>query len=477
MPTSPVLGPRPNHMPTLGARLKTYHASPYLEVSTTDCTNPDGRALTPAYRSSDAKTLLIPTRLARLLRSRTPLTTEQLSASELTALLEQRLICEDPSAERARQYATAEKAATEVGLRKFVLMPTSYCNMGCEYCGQEHVRGATTSEHRSAVTTRVIAALNEPQTHTVHVRWFGGEPLMAFAAIRSMSKDIVEAAESSRTDYSALLITNGALLDLRKLRTLAHECAVGVVNITLDGTREVHDRHRPLKSGNGSYDRITSLLSAAVEMPEFDKVSFLIRTNVDVGNDAHVAPFLQAMADLGLGNRANVSFELHEVHAWGNDVTHLQLARQAYAAKELEWFALMDQLGLAHSLLPTVVKKNVCVATSREAEVVDAAGGVFSCTEQPLVPGLEDTQLTTLDQLAATARRPRGQFDSWATSVAEGEQRCSTCSLLPVCGGACPKSWADGTPACPSLRINIDQRLRLTATRHGLTPLDAVAAS
>ena len=456
----------------------TFHASPYIEVGTTDCTNSDGRALTPLYRSSDATTLLVPTRLARLLRDRGELRADEVSDGDLASLLEHRLICAVPDAERGRQYAAAERAGTAVGLRKFVLMPTSYCNMGCEYCGQEHVRGGTTPQHRATVTARVTAALADPDTHTVTVRWFGGEPLMAFAAIRSMSREMVTAAERHQTDYSSMIITNGALLDLRKLRTLAHECAVRVVNITLDGTREVHDRHRPLKSGNGSYDRITQLLSTAIDMPEFDDVTFLIRTNVDVQNDEHVVPFLHEMADLGLANRPQVSFELHEIHPWGNDVAHLQMTRQKYAEKEIEWFTVMDELGLTHSMLPTVVKTNVCVATSREAEVLDASGGVFSCTEQPLVPGLEHTRLASIDELAATARRPAGQFDTWAESVAAGEQRCSTCSLLPVCGGACPKSWADGTPACPSLRRNIDQRLLLTAQRRGLTPVhpDAVAA-
>jgi uncharacterized protein len=449
----------------------TFFTSPYIEVGTTDCTNPDGREMTPAYRASDAKTLLIPTRIAQLLRDPRGISSDQVTPNELAALLHQRLICQDPGAERSRQYEVAQRASTEVGLRKFVLMPTSYCNMGCAYCGQEHVRGATTSDHRDAVTARVTAALADPDTHSVTVRWFGGEPLMAFAAIRSMSKEIVEAAERCDSDYSSMIITNGALLDLRKLRTLAHECAIRVVNITLDGIQEVHDRHRPLKSGKGSYDRITQLLSTAVDLPEFDDVAFLIRTNVDVHNDGHVVPFLDEMAALGLANRKNVSFELHEIHPWGNDVRQLQMKRKEYATKEIEWLARMDQLGLAHTVLPTTVKKNVCVAASREAEVIDASGGVYSCTEQPLVPGFEHTQLTTLDQLGVSARRPRGEFDSWAASVASGQQRCSTCSLLPVCGGACPKSWADWTPACPSLRSNIDQRLLLIAQRQGLTPI------
>jgi uncharacterized protein len=33
--------------------------------------------------------------------------------------------------------------------------------------------------------------------------------------------------------------------------------------------------------------------------------------------------------------------------------------------------------------------------------------------------------------------------------------------MLPVCGGLCPKSWLEGTPACPSAKFNITERLML----------------
>ena len=36
---------------------------------------------------------------------------------------------------------------------------------------------------------------------------------------------------------------------------------------------------------------------------------------------------------------------------------------------------------------------------------------------------------------------------------------CHECSLLPVCGGYCPKKWYEGVVPCPAFKYNIEQRL------------------
>ena len=72
---------------------------------------------------------------------------------------------------------------------------------------------------------------------------------MAFAVIRQMSRELVAEAEATRTGYDSNIVTNGALLDDRKLRTLVQDCRISALHITIDGPAEIHDAHRPLKSG------------------------------------------------------------------------------------------------------------------------------------------------------------------------------------------------------------------------------------
>ncbi|SRR5579875_1525214 len=71
--------------------------------------------------------------------------------------------------------------AADLSRRHVILLPTSYCNMGCTYCGQSHERITLRGRHRDAVRTRVLAILNHPHARSVRLDWFGAEPLMALA--------------------------------------------------------------------------------------------------------------------------------------------------------------------------------------------------------------------------------------------------------------------------------------------------------
>jgi uncharacterized protein len=55
----------------------------------------------------------------------------------------------------------------------------------------------------------------------------------------------------------------------------------------------------------------------------------------------------------------------------------------------------------------------------------------------------------------------RERLGNFNERVLKKEFDCATCPMLPVCGGACPKSWLEGMAPCPSTKHNIQQRLLL----------------
>ena len=443
--------------------------SPYLFISDDVFARPDGRQVVPAFRADDATPLLLPRRVSDALAAQTPLTSV-FTPKELSSLVESGLIVADPTGLRREVYSRMAAADADGSHRIFVLLPSSYCNMGCTYCGQEHVRGAGLGgNHRVAVAARVCEAIRDPAVKKVAVRWFGGEPLMGFATMRQLSREFVPLADSCGVDYESNIVTNGALLDERKLRVLRDECRITTLHITIDGPEEVHDSHRPLKSGGRSFSRLVSFLAAAVGRPENSAVTFVLRTNIDVRNSDYVGDYLREMAGRGFARRKNVLFSLIPVHPWSNDVSQLEMDKAVYAAAEARWLRLMDELKLNTVMVPTSIKTSPCGAVSTSGEVISATGGMFGCTEQPLVPEHEThSVLCSVDDLAASARRPRGQFDGWSTTVAKGLVPCASCWMLPVCGGHCPKAWADGDVPCPSMKFNMADRLDIIARRRGL---------
>lgn len=444
-------------------------ASPFLIWGDRDFVDRRGRTVRPVFRGADAQVALVPAGLAEALRSG-PEGIDGLAPDECAALLASGLAVTDVSGQRQDVLRKIAQGNVQAGLRTFVLLPTSYCNMACDYCGQEHTRRTAAGQHRDAVVRRVVTAMHDARTNAVHVAWFGGEPLMAFAVLRDMAARICSAADASGVEFTSKITTNGALLDRRKFHALVHTCLITRFDITLDGQAAVHDVHRPLKSGRPSFERLVSFLADVAGDPEFSHVQFVLRTNVDRRNASTVDGYLRAMAARGFG-RDNVTFQLAPIHSWGNDISGLELARDEVAELEIAWFRQMRTLGLRFAVLPTATSEAVCVATTRHSEVISADGAVYSCTEHPLVPGQDpDSALIPLQELGPAALRPTGKHDAWDDELATGTTPCSRCALLPVCGGHCPKLWSEGIAACPSMKTNMPQRLSFVAETAGLSP-------
>jgi uncharacterized protein len=357
------------------------------------------------------------------------------------------------------QRARARSAAS----LNYVLVPTGYCNLGCEYCGQVHVRGKTSANHRSAVRDRILRAVQRPSTEEIRISWIGGEPLLAYPIVRDLAGQFVEACAAAGVRYRSRLTTDGSLLTMRKLRVLYEECRVDSLCVTIDG---IGDPRRP-------HDRVLAVLADAVgHADEFPLLRLTIRGNLDVANLDRVDAFIDAVVKAGL-NHPMVDFDLRIVHSWSNDVAAPRVARQRFAAAEPQWLRRMHEVGMAtRTLIPGQLRGPICPAVTRSAEVISSSGAIFSCTEHPLVPQHEHGDVLELVEHADHDRqRPAGQYDDWHDRINRGEQSCAGCVFLPVCGGGCPKHWGEGKSPCPSYKFNIQQRLDLEATRAGLTPL------
>lgn len=300
------------------------YPSPFIFIGSQEFEAPSGARLIPVYRTSDATLVLVSPELARII-SQESIPPGTIDAEQEKILADARLICADQEEARREHYQKLAGAGRRQDSRTFVLLPTSYCNMGCDYCGQEHTKQALSGDHRSIILKRIQRAINNPGTKSVSVRWFGGEPLMAFAAIRQMSRALIDTAGAAGKEYHSNIVTNGALLDRRKLQVLVRECGISTFHITLDGPAEVHDTHRPLKSGQGSFRRLVSFLSEVTAAPEYRGTSFVLRTNVDVQNRDHISEYLRIMAASGFAGKPNVMFSMIAVHPWSNDVSALEL--------------------------------------------------------------------------------------------------------------------------------------------------------
>lgn len=98
-------------------------------------------------------------------------------------------------------------------------------------------------------------------------------------------------------------------------------------------------------------------------------------------------PLLERLVSNDLHQKVSIYFA--PIHSWGNDAHELAAETQSFSDWEIEWFVKMRELGFQQKHYLPGRKKNLCIATSREDELIDPFGEVFSCTEVSLVQSYE----------------------------------------------------------------------------------------
>ena len=190
-----------------------------------------------------------------------------------------------------------------------------------------------------------------------------------------------------------------------------------------------------------------------------DRQRITVRVNVGVDNFLSVPALIEDLSTAGLQSGVSVYFA--PLHNWGNSAGGDAISAEVFSQHELSWYAsLLDkrfQLGLIPSR-----KKQVCLSLSPTSSVFDAYGDSFNCSELSQVPAYgtpNKHRLGNLKLIATTGKeRLYGDFND---KIERNETTCKNCYCLPVCGGACPKSWEDGNVPCPSYKFNFKQRLLL----------------
>jgi len=341
-----------------------------------------------------------------------------------------------------------------------VVQPTASCQLGCHYCGQEHTSKLLSNEEQHLFIKRTRAKLEaNKQLRKLSIGWFGAEPLVGLSVMRTLTPLLMELAESFGCSYFSKIVTNGLALTEKVATEIVNDLGVQFIEITLDGVAEYHDIRRMQKNGMPTFEKIFANVVALARRKDLE-VELSIRCNVDRQNYQSVSSLLQMLAEEGLQER--ISFYVAPIHSWGNDAHTRSLSPEEFAAWEILWLTEMIQVGFKPALIPDQ-NPIVCMAVMPNAELVDAYGTIFNCTEVSYVPTYGTPNEYAIGHLSGKemlgSRERLGNFND---QVRQGEYPCSSCRMLPVCGGACPKSWQEGLESCPSTKRNIEQRLLLS---------------
>ena len=131
------------------------------------------------------------------------------------------------------------------------------CNLNCDYCfasqGKYHGERALMSFETGKRALDFLVE-NSGTRRNLEVDFFGGEPLMNFDVVKQLVGYARGIEKEKNKNFRFTLTTNGMLIDDDVIDFCNKE--MSNVVLSLDGRKEINDKHRVDYAGNGSYDKI-----------------------------------------------------------------------------------------------------------------------------------------------------------------------------------------------------------------------------
>jgi len=179
----------------------------------------------------------------------------------LALLTENGFLVADRNADRQRldDYLRAVKSDTSE--LNITLLTTLQCNFACDYCFQgDHgdynkFASKMSLETAARVAEWIERELDRVQPEKLVLTFFGGEPLLNLPVMYELAERAWDATAARGIPMYTNVITNGLLLTPDVVDRLL-PFGLNGIKITLDGDQATHNRMRPLRGGQGTFDRI-----------------------------------------------------------------------------------------------------------------------------------------------------------------------------------------------------------------------------
>lgn len=193
---------------------------------------------------------------AGLLRS---LTAEEREA--VATLAEHGFVVDDHQTERHALEAFFQRVRDDTSELRVTVLTTLQCNFACGYCIQgDHGDYNRTAARMSMESAEAVARWVEERMDALIpekfvLTFFGGEPLLNKPVMYFLAERLWNASTARGLRMQINVITNGLLLTPDVVDRL-ERFGLNGIKVTLDGDRDAHNRMRPLRGGQGTFDKI-----------------------------------------------------------------------------------------------------------------------------------------------------------------------------------------------------------------------------
>jgi len=336
-------------------------------------------------------------------------------------LINSRIFVEDDNDDLNVYLADVLKNRYNSSDMALTILPTRGCNFGCIYCYEKERPMVNMDEKTEDAIVNFVK--RNPNLKRLAVVWYGGEPLVNFPSIRRLS----EAFLNMDIGYSAKMVCNGYLLT-RHIADEIEKLKIGNIQITLDGTKEVHDKRRPLLGGGPTFDRIMENLQYLLSINK--TVTVDIRSNIDRRNMEQYHDFYSYFKQEIPDSRVTLypGF-VSDLLSEGCVSPENNISEGGYKAR----FALdvFHKYGIEIKAFLPKFRRHSCVASKYFAFVIGPEGEIYKCWK---MVGNKGQTLGNVRGGIDLAKFSRYLVGADYTRDA----RCLECEFITLCGGGCP---------------------------------------
>lgn len=333
-------------------------------------------------------------------------------------------------------------------IHNVVFVMTYLCNYACPYCYEN----AITYDKGNALTREMVDRVFEIHHNDIrNIMLYGGEPLLP------QNRPILEYIISRAPDAAYSATSNGYYLE--EYFDLFQKLKVGSIMVTLDGPRELHNKTRKLKNGEGTFDKV--MVGIALYLKH--GIPIKIRMNISDANvndclalrDNLIAAFPEAFWNHVL------MFELQPIFQLSRD-TRFKLNNQILYDKKTEAGTPFQYNVIAKTLTPLLNRffnqnavanmPRYCNCDAESCErFYDAEGDVYSC-----ILALRNKAAAVGTYYPTVSYKQESMLNRNIDTIPE----CRGCKLKLICGGGCANGVVgqDGSvlrPNCQEVHENL----------------------
>jgi uncharacterized protein len=291
--------------------------------------------------------------------------------------------------EYVRKLANLLHQKEKILQKTFVFLVAYDCNFRCPYCYESKVLKESRQWSRKVFTKEMVdKAYNvisqiggDKKLHYPQIVLYGGEPLL------SQNKDIVTyiVHKGVEVGYSFMAITNG--YDLENFQDLLAPDKINTLQITIDGTKDIHDKRRIHYQEKTSFDKIISNIGIALK--------YDITINVRMNNDAnnfneleHIDALFKKIGYYDTGKLKIYSAKLFDYTNNGNSKLHFfNQSEYNKRNKEIAYKYPCTVSGIAQTLHQVIVNKkrfnffSTYCSAQTGSYILDPFGDIYGCWE------------------------------------------------------------------------------------------------